>query len=241
MGQWCGWAVLLVLAACGGKAADPGSSGVGGSASAGSSGADPAPECSSFVDDAALSIPITIVNSTKQTLYVAPRAMPCDRIPPFEIRDDTDTVLTPLGFCRTSCENQMSDNPSAGCPAICLGTFAITLEPGEGHTELWSGLSRVAATLPHGCFENHPDHAADSPECDRAQRFREGGYTFTAHAGTSLACDDSPEGCPACEPAGAGGCLTPNAVAAGRNLLAKTSTQLHASGPAEGVRLELKE
>lgn len=226
---------LMLAAACGGKsqtegsrAAAGGAENAAGGAAAGGAAAGAA-QCAQFNEEKPRSVSVLIRNDTASTINVGQVMQSCSDAPLFELRDGSGQRLDAPGFCRVPCESQMSDNPSAGCPAICIGPTALTLQPGESHTVMWESLFQVQTQLPKGCYPNHPDRDQPSLACDRAQRVPPGSYVFTASAGTALECSSGDPACSPCTPSAQGGCTTRQAWAGGNITVAETSVDLDAS------------
>jgi hypothetical protein len=239
---------VLLLVACGGRSNDDDGGGgndsggsasggtsnqagthSGGSSSGGTSSGGSASVCDGFDDDLGYQLPVMITNEKASTIHVGAEMGNCGFVPLFEVADVDGNPLAQLGDCRQSCEQVMRNGP-LGCPAICRFPNAVTLAPGEGTIEVWSGLFSEAAALPKSCVD--PARQNDILSCDVARQIQPGTYTFSAQAGTVVDCSMTTGGpCGACMPDSQGGCTTPGVIA-GDIVSAETTVEL---GPAYGV------
>jgi hypothetical protein len=171
-------------------------------------------------------VAVLIRNQTSETLHLGAQQVDCSTPPLFHVQDAaTGNDLAEFGACRSPCDLVMQGGP-VGCPALCALPSAVTLQPGEGTSVVWSGLYPVQHTLPDECL---PAGETQPLQCDRATQISAGAFTFTAQAGTELDCSQGPGPCGQCMPTGAGGCTTGAAVIAGTLRTAETTVDLDAS------------
>ncbi len=137
------------------------------------------------------SMGFTVTNNTDRTLYIADDMPTCGPTLLFELSDADGTELPYSNYCSSTCE-QLQDGV-AGCPAICLATEAIELQPGQTWTTQWSGLYFVERDLPASCS---PEPGIDT--CLQLVAAEDEQFTITVRANDSISCENSPE--PVCEP-----------------------------------------
>jgi hypothetical protein len=246
--------VLLVslLAACGGKAfdsdpdqggSDPGGTSQGGSGSSagtahggsiGRAGSPPGgtgqggsagSECDAFADDPGTYINVVIYNQTRAPIYLGDELQSCGTSPRYRIADQHGETLPRPGSCQQSCQDLRRDGP-IGCPTICAYPDSLALQPGEAFYTTWDGLFVTTTELPAQCLAQ-PEYGTS---CELSRTIQPGSFTFSARAGRSLECLESPTGdCQACTATGNGGCTTPGSLITGEKLTARATVLLDGS------------
>lgn len=186
-----------------------GMAGLGGTSGAAGTDSAPPKPCTSYVDDPAWSLVVTIKNEMTQTLYLGQETSTCEEQRLFEVQDGARNVLPALKACRASCQAATTMGPVA-CPAACAMPATVTLEPGQTVQIPWDGRFGVDEVLPQQCVM--PGGTAGN--CVRAARIEPNVYTFVARAGTRRQCLD-PSGACSCTPNATGGCTATGSVIAG--------------------------
>lgn len=179
---------------------------IGGSASAG-----PPAMCSSFSDDTAWKLSVHIKNEKSTPIYLGSEQMAgCASERLFQVADGSRAVLPLLDSCRSSCTTVMAGG-TAVCANACAAPSTVTLAPGQTIDLPWDGLYDVDTTVPSECMHT----AVPGPTaCVRAQKIKNGLFTFTALAGAERQCL-TPGACSTCTPTSSGGCSTPGSLMAG--------------------------
>jgi hypothetical protein len=220
------------------------SSGGTGANSMGGSGMTAAggtPDCSMFNDASPVAVPVRIVNATQGPIHLGPKAINCAAEPLYNVTDHSGMLLSPPSSCG-SCREVMAG--SFGCSLVCSWTPAVTLQPGETLDQTWLGLASMGVdALPEACLRS-PSPLESGSHCWRAVAQSPGEFTFSAKAGTALACGDPVSAsCGACQPNAQGGCITNQGVVPLPSLSAETTVTLSATdltaGPSQGPKAEL--
>ena len=237
--------VSTTLAACGGKSsASPGDdsqggngaggngaggNGAGGKAYAGSAGTGGADACTSFDDDYAALVNVSISNQTNATIYLGEESVTCGTSPLFQVADANGAALITPGNCRSACVS-LRKQGQGGCVANCALPSAVALEPQEVLSTTWDGLFLVRAQLPATCVP-YETGGNTMVSCDQAKRIEPGSFTFSAHAGSAVDCSQtSGTGtCGACTASPNGGCSTPGSLVTGTIHSTQTTVVLNES------------
>lgn len=179
-----------------GGVAEGGSAGV----ATGGNGLGGKADCDAYKDEGAANIPVRIINATKAPLYLGPQPA-CGAAPLFNVTDAAGNLLPSPSFCQLTCQGFINGGGIA-CPAIACPIGAVlTLQPGEDSLQLWNGLHNEAVLLTPECRP-----ASGESMCLRVAAVEPGTFTFSATAGSQLACSVS--SCMTCTPSSTGGCTT---------------------------------
>jgi hypothetical protein len=164
--------------------------------------------CDELGDDAAVDVPVHIVNRTSRTIHLGQATASCTTAPLFLVHDANDKVLGEPG--RETCTDVLA-GATGGIPLICHPPRVLTLIAGESAQVSWSGLFSQFVELPAGCAE-HAAKINGAPACWRSRRPMLGSYRFSAMAGLDWSCASTSGGCTACEPHSGGGCEMAEAI-----------------------------